>query len=129
MTDAADPITGHLCAELKARAGRGLQKYGVTLDAAKLTPVEILQHAKEEALDLAAYLQKLITTLESQADRIANAPRVWKIVSNKGEDFGSIVPENDRAVRMAVHLTGLRGGTWKTVPIALVELTEEEARE
>lgn len=60
-------ITDRLCTELRARADRGVQKYGVTLDAAKLTPEQILQHAKEEALDLAAYLQKQIDALQARA--------------------------------------------------------------
>lgn len=70
-------ITDRLCAELRARSERGVQKYGVSLDAANLTPAQILQHAKEEALDLAAYLQKLID-IGSAADRIAKDP--WSIL-------------------------------------------------
>lgn len=56
-------ITDRLCAEIRSRAERGVQKYGVTLDEAKLTTRQVLQHAKEEALDLAAYLERLIAAL------------------------------------------------------------------
>ena len=52
-----DRITAALCAELEARAARGLRKYGVALADAPLTRRERLQHALEEALDLAAYLR------------------------------------------------------------------------
>ena len=55
-----DPITATLCAELQARAARGLSKYGVTLADAPLTTREVLQHLKEELLDAAAYIQRLI---------------------------------------------------------------------
>ena len=43
--------------ELIDRERVGLNKYGVTLDKANLSHVELLQHAKEEALDLANYLE------------------------------------------------------------------------
>jgi len=47
-------------AELKVREERGLSKYGTTMDRKDLTTKEWLQHAYEEALDLAVYLKKLI---------------------------------------------------------------------
>lgn len=55
-----DRITATLCAEQADRAARGLSKYGVYLADAQLSRKQVLQHAKEEALDLAAYLQWLI---------------------------------------------------------------------
>jgi len=39
------------------RSNVGIGKYGVTLDKAALSEEAILQHALEEALDLANYLQ------------------------------------------------------------------------
>lgn len=62
-----DRITDALVAELRARAAVGRRKYGVTLGDAALTQREVLQHAKEEALDLAAYLQRAIDELDRQA--------------------------------------------------------------
>jgi hypothetical protein len=56
----ADPITEALILELRARAAVGLRKYGVTVADAPLSRRQWLQHAKEEALDMAAYLQRLI---------------------------------------------------------------------
>ena len=47
-------------AELRLREERGLNKYGTTLDRTDLTEKQWLQHAYEEALDLALYLKKLI---------------------------------------------------------------------
>lgn len=45
---------------LADRAARGLQKYGVTTERTDLTREQWLQHALEEALDLAVYLQRCI---------------------------------------------------------------------
>jgi hypothetical protein len=55
-------------AELLARAERGLAKYGVTTERTDLTKVQWLQHAKEEALDLAIYLQRLIDDEKSRTE-------------------------------------------------------------
>ena len=46
-------------AELEAREAKGIETYGTTLDRNDLTRSEWLQHAYEEALDLALYLKKL----------------------------------------------------------------------
>lgn len=46
--------------KLSARAAFGLGKYGVTLAGAGLTRLQALQHAQDEAMDLANYLQRLI---------------------------------------------------------------------
>ena len=48
--------------DLQAREVRGLKEYGTTLDRTDLTQDEWLQHAYEEALDLALYLKKLLIT-------------------------------------------------------------------
>jgi hypothetical protein len=60
-----DPITAQLQAELAARAKAGMHKYGISVADSTLTLRAWLQHAKEEALDFAVYLQKLINTLDS----------------------------------------------------------------
>jgi hypothetical protein len=51
-------------AELKVREERGLNKYGTTMDRLDLSQKEWLQHAYEEALDLAVYLKKIINTIQ-----------------------------------------------------------------
>jgi hypothetical protein len=45
--------------DLKTREAKGIETYGTTLDRQDLTRSEWLQHAYEEALDLALYLKKL----------------------------------------------------------------------
>ena len=47
-------------ADLFDRESRGLQKYNTTVDRTDLTEVDWLQHAYEEALDMAVYLKKII---------------------------------------------------------------------
>lgn len=51
---------------LLERSKVGISKYGVTVDGNNLTEKEWLQHALEEALDLANYIQKLILEKERQ---------------------------------------------------------------
>jgi hypothetical protein len=48
--------------DLQAREVKGLKEYGTTLDRTDLSQDEWLQHAYEEALDLALYLKKLLIT-------------------------------------------------------------------
>ena len=55
-----ETINDRLINEIKERRGMGLKKYGVLLKDAPLSRKDLLQHAKEEALDLAEYLQTLI---------------------------------------------------------------------
>ena len=54
--------------DLQAREVRGLKEYGTTLDRTDLTQDEWLQHAYEEALDLALYLKKLLLTNAPEKD-------------------------------------------------------------
>jgi hypothetical protein len=54
--------------DLQAREVRGLKEYGTTLDRTDLSQDEWLQHAYEEALDLALYLKKLLLTNAPQED-------------------------------------------------------------
>ena len=55
-----DTIVKAVQADLQARSERGIAKYGTTLDRTDLTEKDWLQHAYEEALDLALYIKKLI---------------------------------------------------------------------
>jgi hypothetical protein len=57
--------TGQLIAMLRQRDAAGLAKYGTTLDRTDLTPEQWMQHAIEELLDAAGYLQALKRTLEA----------------------------------------------------------------
>ena len=50
------PVVLQNCIDLIEREQVGIMKYGVTLTDARLSRSELLQHAREEALDLANYL-------------------------------------------------------------------------
>lgn len=54
-------ILSQVITDLKIREERGLKTYGTTMDRKDLTETQWLNHAYEEALDLALYLKKLIT--------------------------------------------------------------------
>jgi hypothetical protein len=45
--------------EIRKRRDAGRKKYGTTMERSDLSVVQWIQHAKEEALDLAIYLEKL----------------------------------------------------------------------
>lgn len=66
----APDTTTQVMGDLSRRHRTGLKKYGVTLANANLSQRALLQHAYEEALDLACYLRTLMT----QMDREAPAP-------------------------------------------------------
>lgn len=56
-------ITRNLIAELTQRDAHGRKKYGVTLDRTDLSLSQWLQHAKEELLDGAGYIEKMLVML------------------------------------------------------------------
>jgi len=54
-------ILQQVIADMRVREERGFMKYGTTVDRTDLTQAQWLQHAYEEALDLAIYLKKVIS--------------------------------------------------------------------
>ena len=63
-----DDITKAVIDDLATRAERGYKKYGTTLH--ENNHQNMLQHAYEEVLDLAQYLKKEITTLNTVQDLV-----------------------------------------------------------
>lgn len=61
-----DSIVDAIIDEHIKRAEMGREKYGQTLDRTDLSVLEYLQHAKEEAMDLALYLEKTIQMLKGK---------------------------------------------------------------
>lgn len=57
-------VTNSLIQELQERDAHGERKYGTTLDRTDLTVCDWIQHAKEEALDKAGYLEALKRKME-----------------------------------------------------------------
>jgi hypothetical protein len=67
-----DEITKAVVMDLVSRAQRGLEKYNTTLG--ENDHQNMLQHAYEEALDLAQYLKKEITTINTIQDLVNKCP-------------------------------------------------------
>ncbi len=65
-----DDITWAVMSDLTSRAKRGVEKYNTTLK--ENNHQNMLQHAYEEALDLAQYLKKEVTTLNTVQDLVRN---------------------------------------------------------
>lgn len=63
-----DDITWSVMQDLAARAAKGYVKYNTTLQ--ENNHQNMLQHGYEEALDLAQYLKKEITTLNTIQDLV-----------------------------------------------------------
>ena len=61
-----DSIVDSVIDEHISRAQMGKQKYNNTLDRTDLSVIDYLQHAKEEAMDLALYLEKTIQMLKGK---------------------------------------------------------------
>jgi hypothetical protein len=70
--DIKDRVTVSVIDDLASRAERGLKKYNTTLE--ENDHQNMLQHAYEEALDLAQYLKKEITTLNTIQDLVKQFP-------------------------------------------------------
>lgn len=54
--------------DLEARQSLGLSKYGVSVENNPLSEDEWIQHAYEEALDLAVYLKRLMSMKQKARD-------------------------------------------------------------
>lgn len=52
-------IEDEVCEEIQARAEKGLNKYGVSMERGDLDIHEWLQHLLEELLDAAVYVKRL----------------------------------------------------------------------
>ena len=66
MSDQPTGIEAQVCADIAARQRLGIAKYGVTVEQ---SPDDMLQHAYEEALDLAVYLKAEIEKRKTLIDQ------------------------------------------------------------
>jgi hypothetical protein len=57
-----------VCFDIKARQQLGLKKYGMSVANNPLSLRQWLQHAYEETLDQAVYLQRAIQEIDRQGD-------------------------------------------------------------
>lgn len=65
----ATGIEAKVCEDIARRQQAGIAKYGTTVEDNRLTTVQWLQHAYEEALDLAVYLRRIIDDFERREPR------------------------------------------------------------
>jgi hypothetical protein len=56
----ADECEERVIAKIRERRAAGRVKYGCTMERTDLTRLDWLNHAQEEAMDLAIYLERLI---------------------------------------------------------------------
>jgi len=69
-------IEDEVCEEILARAEKGLNKYGVSMERDDLDTEEWLQHLLEELLDAAVYVKRL---QKEYAEMIENLDKVLTI--------------------------------------------------
>lgn len=58
-------IEDSVAQKILKRAELGLNKYGVTMERTDLSTVDWINHAQQEAMDLAVYLERYLQVLES----------------------------------------------------------------
>jgi hypothetical protein len=61
-----DSIVTSIIKQFEERSAMGKAKYGTDLDRTDLSLVDYLQHAKEEAMDMALYLEKAIKIIKEE---------------------------------------------------------------
>ena len=66
IIESTDSVVDSVIDQHVKRALMGKNKYGQTLDRTDLSVLDYLQHAKEEAMDLALYLEKIIQLLKEK---------------------------------------------------------------
>lgn len=81
-----DQITNLVIKDLSSRAERGYTKYNTTLG--ENNHQNMLQHAYEEALDMAQYLKKEITTLNTIQDIVNQYPNNMELGKEIREKYG-----------------------------------------
>jgi hypothetical protein len=62
--DNKDSVVFRIAHLLKTRSETGIRKYGTTLDRTDLSVKQWIDHAIEEALDLALYLERIKSELQ-----------------------------------------------------------------
>ena len=62
----SDRNVEEVVAQLRWRAEKGLQKYGVTTERKDLSVIEWLQHLQEELMDASVYIEKLKSQIKEE---------------------------------------------------------------
>jgi len=67
-------ILAEVINDMRSREKKGIETYSTTMDRKDLNEEQRLQHAYEEALDMAQYLKKDIITLNTIQDLVSKHP-------------------------------------------------------
>ena len=79
-------IEDEVCEEIQARAERGLNKYGVTMERGDLDIHEWLQHLLEELLDAAVYVKRLQKEYAEMIENLDKVLALTKEIEEKIDD-------------------------------------------
>lgn len=69
--------------DLRSREKMGIEKYGVSVDKAKLDTLKWMQHAYEESLDHAIYMKKLILEAHKNVETLDVEKMQYKLDENQ----------------------------------------------
>jgi len=69
--------------DLRSREKMGIEKYGVSVDKAKLDTLKWMQHAYEESLDHAIYMKKLILEAHKNVESLDVEKIQYKLDKNQ----------------------------------------------
>ena len=75
--------------DLRSREKMGIEKYGVSVDKAKLDTLKWMQHAYEESLDHAIYMKKLILEAHKNVETLDVEKMQYKLDENQLKLFGN----------------------------------------
>lgn len=66
MVDITDKNVENVISQMRTRVNHGFNKYQTTTERDDLSLLEWVQHAQEEAMDLAVYLEKIKSLIKDQ---------------------------------------------------------------
>ncbi len=61
-------IEDDVCQQIQDRAKVGLNKYRTTMERTDLSTIDWLEHAKQEAMDLVIYLERIIQDMRKKEE-------------------------------------------------------------
>lgn len=82
-------IEDEVCEEIQARAERGLNKYGVSMERGDLDIHEWLQHLLEELLDAAVYVKRLQKEYAEMTENLDKVLAITEEIKEKMNDWST----------------------------------------
>lgn len=123
ITTFTDSIVFDVIKEIAERAEAGLNKYGTTMDRTDLISSDWVQHAYEEALDMAIYLKRLKKDMLAMEEEL----RAFKTQSDIKELWKEIEVEDKKRLHfLHKKITGGTKIVYNVVPKPNETYTDEE---